>query len=271
MTLRTFTRDLLRRAPLADAVFRRCVWSRVNFFEAEQRFLQSLRPGAIDVAIDVGAAQGQYAWILNRRARIVYCFEPGPAHGRYLARAAFASHVVVVNAAVGSADGHAVLYTPGADTHALHCATLSRENPVVDAAGTWSTQVPVVALDSYFCERAAGRSVDLLKVDVEGAEYDVFAGAPALLARHHPLVFCEIEQRHNANYHRVFDLLRAAGYRSYVYRSGAYQRFDGHDVSALQTDAALSGRGRDDYDLEANEYVNNFVFQHPRSRLCVVP
>ena len=46
--------------------------------------------------------------------------------------------------------------------------------------------VPAVAIDGLGLER-----LDLLKIDVEGMELDVIAGARGMIARHRPLIFAE--------------------------------------------------------------------------------
>ncbi len=48
--------------------------------------------------------------------------------------------------------------------------------------------VPVLRLDSM----KVSRRVSLIKIDVEGGEYEVLKGASSLIKRHQPVVFCEI-------------------------------------------------------------------------------
>lgn len=272
MSVRTTIRDLLATQPQVDGLFRRHVWSRVHFPEVEMRFLQSLPATSIDVAIDVGAAHGSYAWILNRKSRQVFSFEPGERHASYLEQSIGGTRIRLVKAAVGNACGFVNMYTPGTDTDALHSATLSASNPVADSLQTEVRQVEQVTLDSYFADKLdQGRTIDLLKVDVEGYELQVFEGAQSLLSRHRPLVFCEIEARHNAAYSRVFELLRAAGYRCFIHREGTFMPFDGNRIEPLQSAHDLRVRLSRDYDPNNNLYINNFVFQHDRSRIKVSP
>jgi len=234
------------------------------------RFLHAVRRGSIDVAVDVGAAMGSYSWILGRRSAEVYAFEPGHFYYRYLKRVVLGSNVNVIQAAVGSVCDKATLFTPGSDRNALHSATLSRANPVARLPGTHVDQIDQVTLDEFFSERLAlKRSIDVLKVDVEGYELDVFRGSIEVLSKYHPLIFCEIEARHNARYKEVFDLLRKLGYDCYIFRGGAIEAFEGERIEALQTEDDLTVRMSSSYRPDSNKYINNFVFQHPQSRIRV--
>ena len=234
------------------------------------RFLHELPDGSIDIAIDVGAAHGSYAWILSRKARDVYSFEPGSQHADYLARCTDGTNIHLVRSAVGSTYKTVEMYTPGADSSALHSATLSVENPVVADSRTTVQRVEQVTLDGEFLGRKdSNRSIDLLKIDVEGYEMQVVEGASGLLRKHFPLVICEIEVRHNARYGEVFAVLRSLGYRAYIFRDGEFEAFDGQDVSELQTDADLEYRLGPDYQPGKNRYINNFTFQHESSRVKV--
>ena len=271
MSIRTDFRDLLSKFPLLDGLFRRLIWSRIHFPEIEMRFIDSLDSDSIDIAIDVGAAKGSYAWILNRKSRQVFAFEPSEMHGRYLDRTIFGTKIQLVKAAVGSTSSKASMYTPGSDSDALHSATLSQCNPITCHNETKVCQVDQVTLDSLFNDKLdTGRFVDFLKIDVEGYELEVIKGAQALIGCYHPLIFCEIEKRHNAEYGKVFQLLRTAGYKSYIFQEGRFLVFNGDAIDHLQSAEALKIRLSGSQDPAMNLYINNFVFQHPQSRIKVI-
>lgn len=270
MTMRTAIKDFLMGFPYLDGQFRRLVWSRVHFPESELRFLDALPAGSIDIAVDVGAALGSYTWILSRKSKQVYAFEPGARHGAYLANLVPGTNVSLVRLAVGAGAGKVQMYTPGEDDNAYHSATLSTKNPIVQTAGTVTTEVEQISLDDYFAGKLGeDRSIDFLKVDIEGYEFEAFKGALGLIKRHRPLIVSEIEKRHDANCRRTFELLRSQGYDAYYHRNGAYIPFDGTDVSPFQTEEALRYRLGPGYNPSKNAYINNFVFQHPQSRIKV--
>lgn len=136
-----------------------------------------LRPG--DVYVDVGAHIGYLsalaAGTIGQSGRVV-AFEPSPDTWRKL-RAAFDApgfpHVEVVNAAVASAHGEASLFT--ADGHWKHQAYRNSLHPAPGLRR--HATVDTVSLDGYFPHER----LRLLKIDVEGGEQAVLAGADQLL------------------------------------------------------------------------------------------
>ena len=267
--VRRFFRDLLRSFPKLDGFFRRVVWSRIHFPEMELRSLNRLPPHTVDVAIDVGAALCNYSWVLSRKAKKVFAFEPGELHGLYLKRTTAGTNVELVRAAVGDNFATVDMYTPGSATEALHSATLSKRNPV--AAGEVIVhQVRQITLDGFFEDKLSDeRYIDVLKVDVEGYENAVFRGAQSLLRKYRPLIICEIEARHNPEYHETFDLLRNLGYKCHLYYNGAYHLFEGETIGTYQSDDALEALLSGQAVRSKLPYLNNFVFQHAQSRVKI--
>jgi len=270
VNIRGLGKKALARFPVIDAMFRRFVWSRVHFPEYEMWVLSQRNKGTFDVAVDVGSALGAYSWILNRVAREVYAFEPGPAHYSYLKRGLFFTNIHLFNCAVGGRCGVAQLYTPGDDTNGLHTATLSINNPVTRQSEIALTDVSEITLDSFFENRLTlGRSIDLIKIDVEGYELDVLKGAESTLLQYHPLIICEIEARHNSRYREVFNKLRSLGYECFVFRNARCERFVGVDIEVLQGDSGLRAKLEGKDDTYGGGYVNNFIFQHELSNVKV--
>ena len=78
-----------------------------------------------------------------------------------------------------------------------------------------------IALDDMRLERC-----DLLKIDVQGYEQEVFRGAERLLESRRPLVF--FEQDGTENFKEIMELLRNKHYRCYWYVCRAFPRFNIH-------------------------------------------
>jgi len=266
--MRQVLRALLSRSPVADGLFRRILWSRIHFPEHELRLLNGLFGRPFDLAVDVGAALGSYTWVLNRKAQDVIAFEPGHLHFAHLDAARMASRVRVVNAAVGAATGSAELMTPGETNDGRHMATLSARNPVTNAPQVKRDTVRLVTIDDYLDEAfGCNRRLDLLKIDVEGFENAVLAGGMGRIARDFPVVIAEIEARHNPDYSVVFDTLAGLGYACHAYRNGSYVPFTAEEAGAQKAPDHFVGEAHH----RADGYVNNFVFQHPKSAVKVLP
>ena len=188
-----------------------------DWVEPELRQLQRLlSPG--DVFIDVGANVGLYAL---KAARLVgptgrvLALEPGTeAHGHLTANLALNDFGWAEAMKVAASDraGEAVLHhVPlGNDPQAFSLIANDR----AEAGET----VETLTLDSLVERCGLGR-VDLIKIDVEGAEPLVIAGAKSLLATFRPAVIFECNAHINAGGQtdasatETWTLLAEAGYR----------------------------------------------------------
>ena len=166
-------------------------WKGWEAFEPEtfEVFL-ALLPRA-RVVFDVGAYVGIYAMAaaLGAPERRVHAFEPVPESFHRLQenlRVNGLSDVHAVPAAVGHRGGKAILHVPDGVWLPSHSSTRSgfRER-------TRPLEVPAITLDDYARERGIER-VDLVKIDTEGNEDEVLAGAAKLFERSRPFVLCEV-------------------------------------------------------------------------------
>jgi FkbM family methyltransferase len=106
-------------------------------------------------------------------------------------------------------------------------------------------EVLAVTLSEFFT--AAARLPDIIKIDVEGAEYKVIQGASALLSRSAPAVVLEYlePKRHNTEHQQAAALLRSLGY--HTHRIGS----EGELIACPDLDAYLQAEQIDS---------DNFVF-----------
>lgn len=148
-----------------------------------------LRPG--DDFYDVGANIGVIALVASHRvdkSGRVIAFEPAAANLcmlRYHLKWNRAANVRVEPTCVGAACGETVfsLLEDGLSTG--NSLTFSRKSdPAFVREKFQNVSVPVTTLDAYW--RQSGITPRVIKIDVEGAEYDVLAGARQLLADHRP-------------------------------------------------------------------------------------
>jgi len=150
--------------------------------------LQGLFPAPPGTVFDVGANAGYVTNDFHKAwpsARIV-AFEPTPQTFEDLQRnVGDLPGVELVRTAVCDTDGTVQLrvdqatHLGGSNSLLPHSAEFSLTAP---HASYTSVDVPAITLDT-FCEERGIDHVDLLKIDVEGAEPLVLAGAGKLLAR----------------------------------------------------------------------------------------
>ena len=163
-------------------------------------------------AVDIGANQGFYSYALAARFQRVLAFEPNSAIAEDLRRSAL-RNLEVHNVALSASEGLADLYVPkvtGVQQHGW--ASLDRFN-LPDATDVVALQVPKRTLDGYGLQ-----AVDFVKIDVEGHEPEVLAGAVGTLERNRPVVLAEIRE---ANRSGVLALFERLGYSTHILRDGA--------------------------------------------------
>jgi FkbM family methyltransferase len=156
---------------------------RGNYEVAESRFCsRHLAPGM--TVVDVGANIGFYALRFAQLvgpSGAVHAFEPEAVNFERL-RTNIAlngfTQVHAVQAALFASSGPLALNVFPDAVHAWH--TLGA--PALPVAPRGQQSVRGVTLDEY-CAQQGIAHIDLLKVDVEGAELEVFRGAQGLLAR----------------------------------------------------------------------------------------
>jgi FkbM family methyltransferase len=128
----------------------------------------------------VGANVGYYTLIAARQCRNgqVFSFEPLPSNVDFLKRHLSLNHVRNVNvfeAAVGNTDGTAFFQT-------------SSSNSMGHIASQGNLEVRLMTLDGLI-RRGEAMPPDVIKMDIEGAEYDALCGAIHLLKQKRPKLF----------------------------------------------------------------------------------
>jgi FkbM family methyltransferase len=189
-------------------------------FLVQRRLLGARRAEAVlDVGANVGDTAARYRALLPT-AR-VYCFEPAPPCVETL-RARFAADpaVSVIPEAVSDAPGRAVLHlSEGPTSHSLRRRSDRALYQPKGAALRDKVEVPVTTLDRFCGEREI-RRIDILKLDVEGAERWALEGARGLLdSQAVGLVFLEVmfveHYSGQSLYHDLAALLAGFGYSLY--------------------------------------------------------
>ncbi len=147
----------------------------------ELRLMQTILPQCA-IVFDVGANVGDWtALALEISPRLqIHCFEPSAATFQRLQAQVGA---VCNNFGLSSTPGEMTLwvFADGAGTNSLY-----KRRGLEDGWGLAEQQqaetVRLDTLDAY-CQRAGVQVIDLMKVDVEGHELEVFKGAAGMLAQ----------------------------------------------------------------------------------------
>ncbi len=192
-----------------------------------------------ELIIDVGANVGYYAVelsaMLTSTAKI-HAFEPVPESFQQLKRNVnlnSLSTVVSCNqVAISNSDSNVLLYKPKTSGSSASSARNLHPEEDVEEILVHST-----TLDNYISLHGL-KSLNLLKIDVEGAELMVIEGALNSIRTHKPVIFAELLRKWSAQfgYHPndVLDVLKTLGYQCFAV-SGSLPKIDNIDGDTKET------------------------------------
>ena len=173
-----------------------CLYVCGSFEPNEFAFLDRvLKPGM--VFVDVGANDGYYTLFAARRVGTsgrVVAAEPSSRERAHLQRNLGRNgldNVTVVPAAIGASSGLADLHLAHG-VHAGHNTLGSFAHDDVVRASL--ERVPIEPLDAIIARLSLAR-VDFVKIDVEGAEARVIAGASTVLSSMRPVLLLEVNDK----------------------------------------------------------------------------
>lgn len=178
-------------------------------------FYERMRPGCH--FLDIGSSTGSYCLLCALRLDCTcMAFEPNPAAREILQANVRLNNlddrVKVSSYALWDSNGQETLRLPDDEAAGLACLAVAptRFRPV------HSIQVETRRLDSLDTNR-----VDLIKIDVEGAELFVLRGAVETLTRDHPGLLLEFDERNTAAFGyepaAIIELLRDLNYKYFEF------------------------------------------------------
>jgi FkbM family methyltransferase len=206
-------------------------------FEGEEtKFFQNL-VGKSSICFDVGANIGYYSLLfasLNPQG-VVHCFEPVPLNYHVLCTNSLMNGFSNLNpnlCAVGDREGCADLVISRDSAYSSLVDT--GRKPAVNRVSVCMT-----TLDAY-CQRHEIARIDILKVDVEGAEGKVLCGAEQVLRdpkRRPHTVMLELYEpmlvQYGTNIEEIFRKMQCFGYRAFVLANGRLIHFQPEHHSHL--------------------------------------
>lgn len=157
-------------------------------------------PGA--VVYDIGAHVGSIALGLARLVGPtghVVAFEADPRNAETLRQNRDRNYLTgtlrIVSSAVWSCSSNAISFRSGGDRGTHGGVEMDGQRPVLGRGPL--IDVPAVTLDDFVA--GGGPAPQLVKIDVEGGEYDVLRGGDRLFSTQRPLIAAEIHHRQAAD------------------------------------------------------------------------
>lgn len=168
--------------------------------ENELLYLDRICPRGA-AAIDAGANEGLFSLALSKRFASVHAFEINDALTANLA-AFNPGNIHIVHTGLSSREGEATLFIPVSCGIPLTGWGSLLPGNCPEASGHIEKNVTLRPLDSFGL-----RSVAFMKIDVEGHELELLAGAQETLRRERPTVLIEVKEQTEAEVARFFERL----------------------------------------------------------------
>jgi FkbM family methyltransferase len=209
--------------------------------EPELKFLPQIVPRD-RIAIDIGANKGVYTHFLARLCQSVEAFEPNPKIYRILTRT-LPTNVVTHQVALSDLTGTAELIVP------MYGGGFSNQtaslNPRKRNEGAGVVKVAQRTLDSY-----CFANVGFIKIDVEGFEAAVLAGAHETILRERPIMQVELEEQHTGlSIEQCLTGVTELDMEAFFLRDGALRPISEFDPAKNRDLCKKPG------------YINNFIFK----------
>ena len=234
-------------------------WREAQFYarfgEVELHLLEFLCRRGED-SIDVGANDGAYVHFLRRYSKRVVAYEPLPWLARALEQK-FGEDVVIINLALSASAGTARLRVPVVNgVRVSGCSSLSDEAPHIYGQ-TDEIEVAMDALDNVYFGK-----VGFIKIDVEGYEESVLAGAQNTIRKNRPRMLVESDERMApGGLERIWRYFHDLEYRGFFIDKGKVKPVEAFDPAIYQQrhnlpdlTAPLQKRER------FGSYIYNFMF-----------
>ena len=191
----TFDNNIRIITLLSDHIESQVFWQ--GFQEADEEAIKILkrRLPSDGIFIDIGANIGTFTLVAAKQASQgqVHAFEPSARHFARLERNVELNHfsnIILNRKGLYDQPGEAILFLPSrsGEMNNSGAASLYKSGETSQV----SEAVSLVRLDDYIQDKNIER-VDIIKIDIEGAEIKALNGAKDTLMRLRPLVLMELD------------------------------------------------------------------------------
>jgi FkbM family methyltransferase len=148
----------------------------------ERQAPRGRRPLIVDAGANIGAATLYFVTTFPNA--LVVAIEPDVENFELLLKNTAGLNVQAVNAAISSTRGHARVFDPGNGHWGYRTKLIAEEEISADA-------VPRITINDIYNSHSDQHFPYLVKVDIEGAESDLFSGCTEWVART-PLIIVEL-------------------------------------------------------------------------------
>tara|TARA_A100001388_G_scaffold246315_1_gene205245 strand:+ start:194 stop:913 length:720 start_codon:yes stop_codon:yes gene_type:complete len=195
------------------------------------------------VALDIGSNIGLYSFLLSFYFDKVYSFEPilemcQRCHG-------IKKNIFINNVALGDKISQQIINTPIVNGKKVY--GLSSISNVFQESH--QQLVHIKRLDDY----SDIKNVGFIKIDTEGFEDRVIAGARETIAENRPILMIEIEKRHNIeSFQNISDIMKELNYKGFYLHANELKLIDSFSFDLYQK---LTPSGKC-----IRPYLNNFFY-----------
>ena len=158
-----------------------------DFYSGEKYFVDVFLPkylkGGQNTIFDIGANVGDFSKLLVDKFpdSNIYSFEPHPITFKSLEKNT-KGNIKLFNAAFGNFIGKSVIYDYSTNDGSEHASLIREVISEIHDANVIEHSINIDTLDNFVLKNDIS-SIDFLKIDTEGFEYDILKGAKDLLAQ----------------------------------------------------------------------------------------
>lgn len=194
-------------------------------------FKKVLKPGMI--VFDVGGNIGIFSLIAANKVNnsgSIYAFEPAEKANKIFNENISLNKINNISLfKLGVADKAGTLAFHVCEDDAYNSLGDKPQNDVI-----YTTEIEVISIDE-FCKKNGIEKIDVLKIDTEGAESKIIAGAKRMLEGNKaPIVFCEYNRRVQSkdDLAKLEASFKDYGYKLYYLKYGTLKKFNSNSPSS---------------------------------------